>query len=354
MNTPERLKRRAKLLVAALLMSAAGALVYTAAHAQTLAAPTRISPYDWACLDANGAVLSNHQRFDTAFVACYNNPAGAEIVGGRYRLVRATPPPTACPAQPADETRAGTCPDGTTGSWTQMRTYTSAPAPTCWSAGSWVPVDPPAGACTVPPPVLSQPTLSAVRTDSTTAGRHTINLSWTVSENATTYSVERCTVALPAPAPCTNFAGLLGAGQLTVLTFANTNLPAGFSYSYRLRGRDGLRDLSSPWSNVVTIAIPTEVVPPPPPPPPPPATGQVTITVVPNPTYTSGQPALLGGHWLYWTSVESPLPKAIRLPPTESSYVFKGAPGFYTFYVFAFDRDGNMGLQSDFVTKAIQ
>lgn len=352
MNTTQRLKLRAKLLVLALLMSTAGALVYTAAHAEVtgqwrvnlLKGSTTVQPY------SAGATQEAAWAACVARVAAMPTPATYTCQTPRYVAVVTTAP--VCPPQPLVESRQAECPAGQTGGWTQTRSYASVAAPTCWSAGSWVPVDPPTGACTVPPPVLSQPTLSAVRADSATAGRHNITLSWTVSENATTYSVERCTVALPAPAPapCTNFAGLLGAGALTTLSFANTNLPAGFSYSYRLRGREGLRDLSSPYSNVVTIVIPAEVAPP----PPTPVTGQTTITVVPNPTYTNGQPALLGGHWLYWTSVESPLPKAIRLPPTETSYVFKAAPGFYTFYVFAFDRDGNMGLQSDFVTKAIQ
>src|SRR5688572_23653721 len=103
------------LLYAFGLLLVMSALWAAKAMGQTLTAPSRISPYDWACLAADGAVLSNHQRFDTAFVACYNNAQGAEIVGGRYRIARPAPPdpePPACPAKPADETRAGACPSG--------------------------------------------------------------------------------------------------------------------------------------------------------------------------------------------------------------------------------------------------
>lgn len=60
------------------------------------------------------------------------------------------PPP--CPAKPADETQTVACPAGTTGTWVQTRTYASAPAPTCWTAGAWTPATAPASACVTPPP----------------------------------------------------------------------------------------------------------------------------------------------------------------------------------------------------------
>lgn len=45
---------------------------------------------------------------------------------------------TPCPAQPADDVQSLACPVGQTGTITQRRTYTPAPSPTCWTAGSWV------------------------------------------------------------------------------------------------------------------------------------------------------------------------------------------------------------------------
>ncbi len=75
----------------------------------------------------------------------------------------APPPPTCTTPQPAAETQTMACPSGTTGSWTQTRTYTAAAYPTCWTAGAWAPASAPAGACTTivepPPPVGSGPTL---------------------------------------------------------------------------------------------------------------------------------------------------------------------------------------------------
>jgi hypothetical protein len=69
------------------------------AQAQSLIqAPTRDTPYDWQCQDAQGAKISDHQRFDTALAACLNNPAGAYLQGGRYRINRTTTEPAPEPA----------------------------------------------------------------------------------------------------------------------------------------------------------------------------------------------------------------------------------------------------------------
>lgn len=58
----------------------------------------------------------------------------------------------ACPAKPADQTQSQICAPPATGTWTQTRTYAAAPAPTCWTAGAWMPATAPSGACTEPPP----------------------------------------------------------------------------------------------------------------------------------------------------------------------------------------------------------
>lgn len=60
------------------------------------------------------------------------------------------PPPTCTAAKPADEERPQECPAGTTGAWTQQLTYTSAPYPTCWAPGGWLPASAPAEACVAP------------------------------------------------------------------------------------------------------------------------------------------------------------------------------------------------------------
>jgi len=55
------------------------------------------------------------------------------------------PPPTCTAPRPAQETRTQTCPTGTTGSWSQVRSYDAAAYPTCWAAGAWTPAEAPAG-----------------------------------------------------------------------------------------------------------------------------------------------------------------------------------------------------------------
>lgn len=63
------------------------------------------------------------------------------------------PTPTCTSPQPAPQARTQACPSGTTGSWTQSAAYVPAAYPTCWSPGStWLPAQPPAGACTATPP----------------------------------------------------------------------------------------------------------------------------------------------------------------------------------------------------------
>jgi len=60
------------------------AFVATLAAAQVTS--TRTTPYDWQCTDANGVKISDHARFDTAFVACLNAPNGSLVKGGTYRI----------------------------------------------------------------------------------------------------------------------------------------------------------------------------------------------------------------------------------------------------------------------------
>jgi len=67
-------------------------------------------------------------------------------------VVTADAQPQTCGALPATETRTQTCPTGTTGTWSQTRSYTAAPYPTCSVAGEWLPGSPLPGVCTATPP----------------------------------------------------------------------------------------------------------------------------------------------------------------------------------------------------------
>jgi len=54
--------------------------------------------------------------------------------------------------QPANETQQATCPSGSSGTFTQTRSYSANPSPTCWQPTAWTPATAPAGACSSTPP----------------------------------------------------------------------------------------------------------------------------------------------------------------------------------------------------------
>jgi hypothetical protein len=74
------------------------------------------------------------------------------------RTLTATTPPPTCPAQPAPESRTQTCAAPTIGSWTQSHSWTSAPAPACWTADQWLPPSAPDGVCASPPQLVTADT----------------------------------------------------------------------------------------------------------------------------------------------------------------------------------------------------
>lgn len=63
-------------------------------RAQTITAPTRVTPYDYQCQDANGVKISDHQQQGLAIVACINDPKGAYVQGGKYKINRVVVSPT--------------------------------------------------------------------------------------------------------------------------------------------------------------------------------------------------------------------------------------------------------------------
>lgn len=67
-------------------------LWYGTTHAQTITAPTPVTPFDWQCQDASGAKLSDHASYTQALVDCWNNRTGDRIQGGTYKLPARTFP----------------------------------------------------------------------------------------------------------------------------------------------------------------------------------------------------------------------------------------------------------------------
>ncbi len=134
-----------KLNLALLLLSAA--LTSVVASAATSATVTRGT---WDLYRSGSSTRLSSHASETACV----DAAKALNVTRTYTCrttsnvaVTVTSNPT-CPSRPADESRTQSCPSGSSGTWTQSRTYTSAAYPTCWTAGAWTPSAPPAGFCT--------------------------------------------------------------------------------------------------------------------------------------------------------------------------------------------------------------
>jgi len=106
-----------------------------------------------------------------------------------------------CPALPAPETRTQTCPTGTVGTWTQTRSFVTAPAPTCSIAGSWQPASPPADAC--PLPDLAAPEVTLTSPDA-----NVVAASWPAVAGATAYRLDACFVAGCTPRAMNQITGL--------------------------------------------------------------------------------------------------------------------------------------------------
>lgn len=125
-------------------------LVGGPAYAQVTS--TRVTSYDWRCVDPAGVTVSEHQRLDSAFTACLNltlkDGKARTIEGGRYRITATAPAPAlaqlswTAPTLNTDgspitgpiayrvEVQAGTA-------WSSLATVTAtsytAPTPTgCW------------------------------------------------------------------------------------------------------------------------------------------------------------------------------------------------------------------------------
>lgn len=87
------MKNMARFVAIAVVCFAFSGMI-AAIAADMIAPATRVSSYDWQCQDKEGRKISDHARFDTAFVACYNSSNGAFLQGGRYSMpTKAAPPP---------------------------------------------------------------------------------------------------------------------------------------------------------------------------------------------------------------------------------------------------------------------
>lgn len=198
---------------------------------------TRDTPYDFQTQTAAGLPITNHTRFDTAFVACLNNPACAFVQGGRYRVNRGVvPTPIDCVVSAWTET-AGAWSACSAGTRTRQITRTRSVVTPATNGGQACPVlgetFPQSEACTVTPP--------ATGTASLTWQPPTVWPDGSPVTGALTYRVEygRGNFATQVPA--------------TGLAYNVTALASG-SWQFRLYAMQGAR-VSNP-SNTVTKVIP--------------------------------------------------------------------------------------------------
>lgn len=250
-----------------------------------------------------------------------------------------TPVALPCPPKPADQTQPGVCPAGTTGSWTQTQTYTSAAAPTCWTPSGYLPIAAPAGACVAtPPPTPNAPVnlTATVAANAANPVNSNVTLAWTAVTGVAEYEVWRCTGA-----SCTNFVFLADA---TAATYTNTNLPPGLTYRYKVRG---WKPVIGPYSTIVNVATTTAS--------PPVATGAATLNWTHDGKNTDGSTVTLTGFRVLYGPAATDLTQTVQVTnPALRTYVIdKLAVGTWFFAVRAVSAGGE-SASSNVATKSVQ
>jgi hypothetical protein len=254
---------------------------------------TRVSDADWQCQDESGKRISDHQRFDTAFVACLNAPNGAYVQGGRYRINKGQPTPPA-PPSPVDTDN-----DGVPDSADKCPTVPAATADGC-----------------PPPPTTATWEFCSrewlyCKFDGTRRVRFGLGDSW----------VERDLTAPPGGIEC--WRGSFG-------------------------GVDPVPTAAKQCELRVDATTPT-------PDPPPAATGQATLSWV-APTQNDDGSALtdLAGYWLSYGMSPTALVHTVHVAAAVNRYTISEiAPGTYYFAVRAFTSGGRDSDSSNVVSKVV-
>jgi len=123
---------------------------------------------------------------DSQIVSCPSGSTGSWTQTRTYSIVNgawvagawapASAPTGACttqiPPKPADLTRAQACPAGSTGSYTQTQGWVYDAASNTWKADTWTPTTPPTGACTSTP-VGNLPAIDKAKIPAAVAGQTT-------------------------------------------------------------------------------------------------------------------------------------------------------------------------------------
>lgn len=152
-----------RLIVAALALSVAAF-----ASAQTVTVTPSPIVLDATCDLYRGTSIVRRDVANTpaAIAEAMRADALGRRIDGNYTCRTSTPgfadynaaTPTCGPVSPP-ETRTQTCPAGTTGSWSQTRSFSNGTPPACNVAGPWLPASAPAGSCT---PIVTPPATGAL------------------------------------------------------------------------------------------------------------------------------------------------------------------------------------------------
>lgn len=239
----------------------------------------------------------------------------------RY-VARVIADPSVCTApQPPAETQPGQCPVGTAGNWDQSRSYITAPYPTCWTAGPWVPAEPPVGACVEPPP---PPTGDWVRC--------------AVQEQRCSFTGTRLVRYGCYPSPSAPQCGVNGTWTSREFTDGVTCNGAAFG--------------SNPAPGALKECQLQGSEPEPPPPPPPVGTGTATLNWRPPTHNVDDTPANLTGYMIRYGRSADFLSESVAVPVVTTHTVTGLGSGTWYFGVAALSNGGQSVL-SNIGTKAI-
>lgn len=259
-------------------------------------------------------------------------------------LVTFRPNPTCAPPR-APETQQVACPNDPQRMFTQVRTWTIAPAPTCEIAGAWLPLTPSATDC--PPTQLAAPT----GVEATAISTSEIRIKWGVVPDAVAYSVRRCINATCDPMAFPRLACTQRLDQ------AHVTLNPGITVRYQVqaaRTADCSGELSAPSSPAVSATTLTSTPLPPDPEPEPTDPAQLLWTPPTRNTDGSSLTNLAGYRISYGTTPEA-LSQTVQLAnPGVTVYTISGlAPGTYYFAVRAYTSTGTESVNSNIVSKVV-